>query len=170
MLPYLSTMGSGKMMNYRDLIFVNDSDVNYSNQHCVSREGRAQSYATNAPPSFSLRVFCCSAAHRAHASTEGVSSFVDISVAGFSMRDEIVAFEKLLSHPETPEAAIIGGAKLSTKISVLLSLLPKVDKLLIGGAMVFTFYRAMDLDIGESLHEESQVRRTAADLGPQIPE
>jgi phosphoglycerate kinase len=73
------------------------------------------------------------------------------------MRDEINAFTKLLTIPERPVAAIIGGAKLSTKISVLFSLLSKVDKLLIGGAMVFTFYRALELTVGDSLYEESRL-------------
>ena len=118
--------------------------------------------------------FYSSASHRAHASTEGVASFVDISVAGFSMRDEIAAFEKLITNPEHPVAAIIGGAKLSSKISVLRNLLPKIDKLLIGGAMVFTFYRAMGLDVGASLCEESSISvchsiiEAAAKQGVQI--
>lgn len=112
--------------------------------------------------------------HRAHASTEGVASFVDISVAGFSMRDEIIAFERLITSPEHPVAAIIGGAKLSSKICVLAHLLPKIDKLLIGGAMVFTFYRALGLEIGDSLFEESAVNlchtiiAEAAKYGVQI--
>jgi phosphoglycerate kinase len=67
------------------------------------------------------------------------------------MRDEINAFTRLLTFPQRPVAAIIGGAKLYTKTSVLFSLLSKVDKLLIGGAMVFTFYRALGLDIGEKI-------------------
>ena len=103
--------------------------------------------------------FCLyfSVSHRAHASTEGVTSFVGISVAGFSMRDEILAFQNLAHNPEQPVAVIIGGAKLSSKISVIAHLLPKIDKLLIGGAMVFTFYRAIGLEIGDSLLEESSV-------------
>ena len=86
-----------------------------------------------------------------------MTSFVGISVAGFSMRDEILAFQKLALSPEEPVAVIIGGAKLSSKISVIAQLLPKIDKLLIGGAMVFTFYRAIGLEIGDSLLEESSV-------------
>lgn len=86
-----------------------------------------------------------------------MTSFVGISVAGFSMRDEILAFEKLVLSPEQPVAVIMGGAKLSSKISVIVHLLPKINKLLIGGAMVFTFYRAMGLEIGDSLLEESSI-------------
>lgn len=142
-------------------------------QICV-RSNRDKYNSTWVILSFVSIKFNFSASHRAHASTEGVASFVDISVAGFSMRDEIAAFEKLITNPEHPVAAIIGGAKLSSKISVLRNLLPKIDKLLIGGAMVFTFYRAMGLDVGASLCEESSISvchsiiEAAAKQGVQI--
>jgi phosphoglycerate kinase len=89
-------------------------------------------------------------AHRAHASTEGVARLLP-AVAGFLMQKEIDALGRVLARPERPFAAILGGAKVGDKIGVIRSLLEKVDALLIGGGMAFTFLKAQGHEIGKSL-------------------
>src|SRR5271169_6177621 len=96
-------------------------------------------------------------AHRAHASTEGVSHFVGTSVAGLLMEKEIKYLGMALEAPERPFVAILGGAKVSDKIEVIESLLPRVDALLIGGGMAYTFFRAQGLATAKSLVEEDKV-------------
>jgi phosphoglycerate kinase len=96
-------------------------------------------------------------AHRAHASTEGVSHHVDRSVAGLLMEKELRYLGMALEAPEHPFVGILGGAKVSDKIQVIESLLPRVDKLLIGGGMAYTFFRAQGLATGKSLVEEDKV-------------
>ena len=96
-------------------------------------------------------------AHRAHASTEGVTRHFSQSLAGFLMEKEIEYLGNALADPKRPFAAILGGAKISGKIDVIQNLMDKVDKLLIGGGMVFTFAKAMGYDIGDSLLEEEKV-------------
>jgi phosphoglycerate kinase len=93
-------------------------------------------------------------AHRAHASTEGVTHFVDHKVAGFLLEKEIKFLKGAVDAPRRPFAAIVGGAKVSTKIPVIESLIEKCDKIFIGGGMIFTFYRAMGLSVGKSMVEE----------------
>lgn len=93
-------------------------------------------------------------AHRAHASTEGVTKYVDHKVAGFLLQKEIAFLKSAVDTPKRPFAAIVGGAKVSTKIPVIESLIEKCDKIFIGGGMIFTFYRAMGLNVGKSLVEE----------------
>jgi phosphoglycerate kinase len=97
------------------------------------------------------------AAHRAHASTEGVARFLRPAVAGLLMEKELDYLGTALEKPKRPFVAILGGSKISGKIDVIEALLPKVDALLIGGAMACTFYRAMDLETGKSLVEEDRV-------------
>lgn len=97
------------------------------------------------------------AAHRAHASTEGVAHLVATKVAGFLMDKEIKALSSVVSHPQTPFVAIIGGSKVSSKITVLENLLPKVNTLIIGGGMIFTFLKAQGLPVGTSLVEDEFV-------------
>jgi phosphoglycerate kinase len=97
------------------------------------------------------------AAHRAHASTEGIVHHVKTSVAGFLMTAEVEYLGKALNHPDRPFVAIIGGAKVSDKLGVIENLLPKVDALLIGGAMAYTFFKARGLATGKSLVEDAQV-------------
>jgi len=104
-------------------------------------------------------------AHRAHASTEGVSHHVKTSVAGLLMEKEIKYLGMALEAPERPFVAILGGAKVSDKIEVIESLLPRVDTLLIGGGMAYTFFRAQGLAIGKSLVEEDKVELAKALLG-----
>jgi phosphoglycerate kinase len=101
-------------------------------------------------------------AHRAHASTEGVSHHVKTSVAGLLMEKEIKYLGMALEAPERPFVAILGGAKVSDKIEVIESLLPRVDTLLIGGGMAYTFFRAQGLAIGKSLVEEDKVELAKA--------
>jgi phosphoglycerate kinase len=93
------------------------------------------------------------AAHRAHASTEGVARYLP-AVAGLLMEKELEFLGRAMQDPQRPYAAIIGGAKVSTKMAVLESLLERVDKLLIGGGMANTFLKAEGLDVGESLVED----------------
>lgn len=96
-------------------------------------------------------------AHRAHASTEGISHYVDTSVAGFLIEKEIEVMGGALSDPKRPFVAILGGAKVSDKIGVINNLLEKVDKLLIGGAMAYTFIVAKGGKVGKSMLEADKV-------------
>jgi phosphoglycerate kinase len=97
------------------------------------------------------------AAHRSHASTAVITKFVPESAAGFLMEKEITHLGQALTAPKRPFVAIIGGAKISGKIDVLINLLDKVDAVLVGGGMVYTFYKAMGLPVGKSLVEEDRV-------------
>jgi phosphoglycerate kinase len=97
------------------------------------------------------------AAHRAHASTAGVTAYVDRSIAGLLMESEIRYLVGLMENPARPYAAILGGAKVSGKLEVLETLLERVDVLVIGGAMMFTFLRAEGRDVGRSKLEEGLV-------------
>ncbi len=97
-------------------------------------------------------------AHRAHASTEGVAKhFPDQAAAGYLLQKELKYLDEAISDPDRPFLAILGGAKISGKIDVIENLLPKVDTMLIGGGMTYTFYRAMNLEIGKSLLEEDKI-------------
>lgn len=97
------------------------------------------------------------AAHRAHASTSGVADVLRPAVAGLLMERELDYLGRALTSPERPFIAILGGSKISGKIDVIEQLLPQVDGMLIGGAMACTFYRAMGLETGKSLVEESKL-------------
>jgi phosphoglycerate kinase len=107
-----------------------------------------------------------SAAHRAHASTEGLGHVLP-AYAGATMREELVALEKALEKPERPVAAIVGGAKISTKLDLLSNLLQKVDALIIGGAMANTFLLAQGKPVGKSLVEQDLVQ-TARDIMDKV--
>ncbi|KAK3428433.1 hypothetical protein EUGRSUZ_F04463 [Eucalyptus grandis] len=96
-------------------------------------------------------------AHRAHASTEGVAKYVKPAVAGFLMQKELDYLVGAVANPKKPFAAIVGGSKVSSKIGVIESLLEKVDLLLLGGGMMFTFYKAQGLSVGSSLVEEDKL-------------
>ena len=96
-------------------------------------------------------------AHRAHASTEGVAHYLKPAVAGLLMERELKYLGEALHEPARPFVAILGGAKISGKIDVIEALLPKVDALLIGGAMACTFFKAMGLETGKSLVEADRV-------------
>ena len=97
------------------------------------------------------------AAHRAHASTQGVTNYLSPSVAGFLLEKELKYLQGAIDAPKRPLAAIVGGSKVSSKIGVLDSLLDKCDKIMIGGGMIFTFYKARGLDVGKSLVEEDKL-------------
>ena len=92
-------------------------------------------------------------AHRAHASTEGVVRQIKESAAGLLMAAEIEHLGRVLEHPEHPFVAILGGAKVSDKLEVIQNLVPRVDALLIGGAMAYTFFKARNVPVGKSLVE-----------------
>ncbi len=96
-------------------------------------------------------------AHRAHASTEGVTRFMKRCAMGFLIAKEIAYLGEALDAPQRPFVAILGGAKISGKIEVIDSLLPKVDRLIIGGGMAYTFFKAKGLEIGNSLVEPDRI-------------
>src|SRR5260370_18402183 len=96
-------------------------------------------------------------AHRAHASTVGMVAFVSHAAAGLLMEKELKYLTMVTRHPERPCIAILGGAKVSDKIEVIANLMKIVDKLLIGGAMAYTFYRAQGRPTGKSLVEEDKI-------------
>ena len=113
-------------------------------------------------------------AHRAHASTEGVTAFLKPSVAGFLLQKELDDRQGAVDVPKRPFAAIVGGSKVSSKISVIEAMLAKVDKLVLGGGMVFTFLKARGVSVGKSLVEDDQLElarkleKIAADKGVQL--
>merc|ERR1711878_133459 len=113
-------------------------------------------------------------AHRAHASTEGVTKFLSPSVSGFLLAKELEYLDGAVSNGEKPMAAIVGGSKVSSKITVLNALLDKCDKIIIGGGMVFTFLKAKGLNVGTSLVEDDfvdtakEVLAKAEELGKEI--
>ena len=98
-------------------------------------------------------------AHRAHASVEAVTNFAPICVAGFLMRDEVHYFHKSMEDPARPLVALIGGAKISSKLTALKNLLKHVDKMIIGGAMANTFLKAMGYEVGKSMVDDSLLQR-----------
>lgn len=111
------------------------------------------------------------AAHRSHASIAGITRFVPVSVAGFLMKKEIGYLEGAVANPVRPFVAVLGGAKVSGKIGVIENLGEKVDKVIIGGGMAFTFIKAMGYEVGDSLVEEgmlefaNKIRKKAQDRG-----
>jgi phosphoglycerate kinase len=98
-------------------------------------------------------------AHRAHASTTGVASYLNPAVAGFLMSKELEMLGESLDNPQRPFTAIVGGSKISSKISVLNSLIKKVDTLIIGGGMAYTFLKSRGASIGQSICEHDQLDR-----------
>jgi len=96
-------------------------------------------------------------AHRAHASTEGVTKFIKVCAAGYLMEKELKYLSSAIADPKRPLCAILGGSKISGKIDVLENLLNVADTILIGGGMMFTFYKAMGYNIGKSILEEDKV-------------
>jgi phosphoglycerate kinase len=96
-------------------------------------------------------------AHRAHASTEGVTQFIKPAVAGYLMQKELEYLGKALANPARPFVAVLGGSKISGKIDVIENLLGKVDAILVGGGMAYTFYKAQGGEIGESILESDKL-------------
>jgi len=113
-------------------------------------------------------------AHRAHGSTEGIAQFVKPSVSGFLLQKELDYLQGAVDVPKRPFAAIVGGSKVSSKISVIEAMLSKVDKLVLGGGMVFTFLKARGVSVGKSLVEDDQLElakkleKIAADKGVKL--
>jgi phosphoglycerate kinase len=110
-------------------------------------------------------------AHRAHASTEGVARVLKPAVSGFLMQRELRYLGDALHRPKRPFVAVLGGAKISGKIDLISALLPKVDHVLLGGAMACTFFAAMGLETGKSLIEPDRIelaRRLLADSGAKL--
>ena len=95
--------------------------------------------------------------HRAHASVEAITRFFPVAAAGFLMKNEINYFEKAMNNPIRPLVAILGGAKVAGKLEVLANLMNKVDKVVIGGGMAFTFIKALGYSVGKSLVDESLI-------------
>jgi len=111
------------------------------------------------------------AAHRAHATTEGVARLLKPAVSGFLMEKELKYLGEALADPKRPFVAVLGGAKVSGKMDLIESLLPRVDQILIGGAMACTFFRAMGLEMGKSLVEEDRIEMARALIeraGPKL--
>ncbi len=96
-------------------------------------------------------------AHRAHASTEGVTKYLNPCVAGYLMEKELQYLQAAIDNPQRPLAAIVGGSKVSSKIGVLETLIEKCDTILVGGGMIFTFYKAKGLSVGGSLVEDDKL-------------
>ncbi len=96
-------------------------------------------------------------AHRAHASTEGVTKYISQNAAGYLMQKELDYLGGAISNPVRPYCAILGGAKISGKIDVIMNLFDKVDTMIIGGGMAYTFYKAQGKEIGNSLLEEEKI-------------
>ena len=103
-------------------------------------------------------------AHRAHASTEGVTKIIKVCAAGYLMQKELQYLGVAIENPERPLVAILGGAKISGKIDVIDNLLDKVDALLIGGGMTYTFLKAKNIEIGKSLLEADKIELAAETL------
>ena len=101
-------------------------------------------------------------AHRAHASTAGVTEYLSPSVAGYLIEKELQFLQGAIEAPKRPLVAIVGGSKVSSKIGVIETLLEKVDKLFVGGGMIFTFYKARGLSVGKSLVEEDKLELARA--------
>jgi phosphoglycerate kinase len=101
-------------------------------------------------------------AHRAHASTEGVTNYLSPSVAGYLIEKELQYLQNAIEKPQAPLAAIVGGSKVSSKIGVIETLLDKCDKLFLGGGMIFTFYKARGLNVGNSLVEDDKLELARA--------
>ena len=110
-------------------------------------------------------------AHRAHASTEGITHFVPQAASGYLIKKELDYLGDALSNPKRPFVAVLGGSKVSSKIDVIKSLLPRVDKLLIGGGMTYTFLKAQGLEVGKSIVENDKLdlaRSLMAEAGDKL--
>jgi 3-phosphoglycerate kinase len=103
-----------------------------------------------------------SACHRAHASIVGITQFIKEKGAGFQLLKEVENLRRVFEQPQKPVVLIIGGAKISDKLGVIKNLLPKVDKVLLGGGVVFTIFKALNYEIGKSLYEETFLKEGAA--------
>lgn len=136
----------GEILLLENLRFSNDETDN--NQEFAKSLSQFGSYYVN--DAFGT-------AHRAHASTVGVAEYFSIKFAGLLMQSELENLGQLVAKPETPFVAILGGAKVKGKVDIILNLLDKVDVLLLGGGMIYTFYKAQGFDVGESLVDQDSI-------------
>lgn len=141
----------GEVLLLENLRFYSEEEKN-DEQFARKLAAAAQVYVNDA--------FACS--HRAHASVEAITRFVPVVAGGFLMKKELVNFDKAMHNPERPLAAVIGGAKVSGKLEVLENIIAKVDSLLIGGGMAFTFLKAQGYEIGASLVEDDLIETAKA--------
>lgn len=142
----VETLGSGEVLLLENLRYYNQ-ETNNDEEFSKKLASLAEIYVNDA----------FGTAHRAHASTEGVTKFIDKCACGYLLKKELDFLGDSLETPKRPFVAIIGGAKISGKIDVIEALLPKVDKLIIGGGMGYTFAKSQGLEIGTSLLESDKV-------------
>ncbi len=142
----IAGLGEGQVAMLENLRFHNEEEGNDA-EFAKALAANADLYVNDA----------FGTAHRAHASTEGVTHYLSPCVAGFLIEKELQYLQNAVDNPQRPFAAIIGGSKVSSKIGVIESLLEKCDKLLIGGGMIFTFYKARGLSVGKSLVEDDKL-------------
>lgn len=142
----VNSMSNGQVVLLENLRFHNEEEAN-DPEFAKQLAANADLYVNEA----------FGTAHRAHASTEGVTHYLSPSVAGYLIEKELDYLQDAVDNPKRPLAAIIGGSKVSSKIGVIETLLDKCDKLLIGGGMIFTFYKARGLKVGNSLVEEDKL-------------
>jgi phosphoglycerate kinase len=142
----VNAMSNGQVILLENLRFHNEEEAN-DPEFAKQLASNADLYVNEA----------FGTAHRAHASTEGVTHYLSPSVAGYLIEKELDYLQDAVDNPKRPLAAIIGGSKVSSKIGVIETLLDKCDKLLIGGGMIFTFYKARGLSVGNSLVEEDKL-------------
>ncbi|MBN1634677.1 MAG: phosphoglycerate kinase [Ignavibacteria bacterium] len=145
-LELINSMNEGDVMLLENLRFYKEEEKNDSG-FAVKLASYGDIYVNDA----------FGTAHRAHTSTEGVTKFINTSAAGYLMEKELKYLYSAIDNPEKPLIAILGGSKISGKIDVLENLLNVADSILIGGGMMFTFYKAMGLEIGKSILEEDKI-------------
>jgi phosphoglycerate kinase len=142
----INAMGNGQVAMLENVRFYGEEEAN-DPEFAKKLAANADIYVNDA----------FGTAHRAHASTEGVTHYLSPSVAGYLIEKELAYLQNAIDNPQRPLAAIIGGSKVSSKIGVIETLLDKCDKLIVGGGMVFTFYKARGLSVGKSLVEEDKL-------------
>jgi len=142
----VNAMANGDVVLLENLRFYNEEEANDA-EFAKKLASNADLYVNDA----------FGTAHRAHASTEGVTHYLSPNVAGFLIEKELQFLQSAIESPKRPLVAIIGGSKVSSKIGVIETLLEKCDKLIIGGGMIFTFYKARGLSVGKSLVEEDKL-------------
>jgi phosphoglycerate kinase len=142
----VGALGNGQVLMLENVRFYQEEEKNDS-EFAKKLAANADIYVNDA----------FGTAHRAHASTEGVTHFLQPSVGGYLIEKELQYLQSAIEIPKRPLVAIIGGSKVSSKIGVIETLLEKCDKLIIGGGMIFTFYKARGLSVGKSLVEEDKL-------------
>ncbi len=142
----VNAMSNGDVVLLENLRFYNEEEANDA-EFAKKLASNADLYVNDA----------FGTAHRAHASTEGVTKYLSTAVAGLLIEKELEFLQKAIESPKKPLISIIGGSKVSSKIGVIEALLEKCDKLILGGGMIFTFYKAKGLSVGKSLVEEDKL-------------